>query len=161
MRKTLVPAAAEAEQCGSTTEQQQRGTGFRDDGDALGEDHGVTRGTTDLSLYLHEMESKTQLRYITLLEVKTPALMQEHIATILDAHAGNWMETAFSGDVNFQCWNDMLEPEHIEPVGDVLRQILAGAQNVIDSNNITTSDGNRVVLRASLSKYASEATDNP
>lgn len=85
--------------------------------------------------------------------------MQEHIATILDGHAGNWMETAFSGDVNLQCWNDILEPEHMEPVGDLLRQVLAGAQNVIDSNNITTADGNRIVLRASLNKYASDATD--
>jgi hypothetical protein len=111
--------------------------------------------------FLLEVEGKTQLRYIILLEVETPGLMQEHIATILDGHADNWVETAFSGDVNFQCWNDMLEPEHLEPVGDVLHQILAGAQNVIDTHNITTSDGNRVVLRASLSKYASEATDKP
>ena len=110
---------------------------------------------------LLEMDGKTQLRYITLLRVESPELMQEHIATILDGHAGNWMETAFSGDVNLQCWNDMLEAEHLEPVGDVLNQILAGAQNVIDSNNIMTADGNRVVLRATLSKSASEATEQP
>lgn len=110
---------------------------------------------------LLEMNGQTQLRYITLLEVETPELMQEHIATILDGHAGNWMDTAFSGDVNLQCWNDILEPEHMEPVGDVLRQVLAGAQNVIDSNNITTSDGNRIVLRASLNKHAGDATDQP
>jgi hypothetical protein len=111
--------------------------------------------------FLLEVEGKTQLRYIILLEVETPELMQEHIAAILDGHADNWVETAFSGDVNFQCWNDMLEPEHLEPVGDVLHQILASAQNLIDTHNFTTSDGNRVVLRASLSKYASEATDKP
>ena len=45
MRKNSVPAAAQAEQCGSTTEQQQRGTGFGDDGDAVGEDHGVVLET--------------------------------------------------------------------------------------------------------------------
>jgi hypothetical protein len=73
-------------------------------------------------------------------------------------HIDNWMKTDFSGDVNFQCWNDMLEPEHMEPVGDILHQILAGAQNVIDTNKITSADGNRVVLRASLHKFASDAT---
>jgi hypothetical protein len=71
------------------------------------------------------------------------------------------MATTFSGDVNLQCWNDMLEPEHLEPVGDVLRQILAGAQRVIDGNNITSADGNLIVLRASLRKFFNEATDEP
>ena len=110
---------------------------------------------------LLEINGQTQLRYITLLEVQSPDLMQEHILTILDGHAGNWMDTVFSGDVNLQCWNDMLEPEHMEPVGDILQQILVGAQRVVDSNHIVTADGNRVVLRASLSKFASEATNKP
>jgi hypothetical protein len=85
--------------------------------------------------------------------------MREHIATIPDGHAANWMATEFSGDVHLQCWNDLLEPEHMEVVGDVLRQILDGAQNVIDSNDITSADGNRIVLRATPRKYASEGTD--
>lgn len=110
---------------------------------------------------LLEIDGKSQLRYVTYLAVETPELMQEHVVTILDGHAGNWMETTFSGDVNLQCWNDMLEPEHLEPVGDVLSQILAGAQRVIDSNNITSADGNRIVLRASLRKFANEATGEP
>jgi hypothetical protein len=107
---------------------------------------------------LLEFEGKSQLRYLIFLSVESPELMQEHVITILDGHIDNWMKTDFSGDVNFQCWNDMLEPEHMEPVGDILHQILAGAQNVIDTNKITSADGNRVVLRASLHKFASEAT---
>ncbi len=110
---------------------------------------------------LLEINGKTQLRYVTYLEVESPDRMQEHVATLLDGHLGNWTETEFSGDVNLQCWNDILEPEHLEPVGDVLRQILAGAQNLIDTHSITTADGNRVVLRASLNKFASEGTDDP
>jgi hypothetical protein len=108
---------------------------------------------------LLEIDGKTQLRYVTYLEVESPDRMQEHVATLLDGHLGNWTETEFSGDVMLQCWNDILEPEHLEPVGDVLRQILAGAQNLIDTHSITTADGNRVVLRASLHKFASEGTD--
>ena len=110
---------------------------------------------------LLEVDGKSQLRYVTYLAVETPELMQKHVATILDGHAGNWMETTFSGDVNLQCWNDLLEPEHLETVGDVLSQILAGAQRVIDGNNITSADGNRIVLRASLRKFANEATEEP
>lgn len=104
---------------------------------------------------------QTQLRYITLLEVESPDLMQEQIAAILDGHAGNWLETAFSGDVKLQCWNDLLEPKHLEPVGDFLRQIVAAAQGVIDANDITSADGNRIVLRASLHRSADEGTEEP
>jgi hypothetical protein len=32
---------------------------------------------------------------------------------------------------------------------------------MIDTHSITTADGNRVVLRASLHKFASEGTDDP
>ena len=110
---------------------------------------------------LLDMDGQTQLRYLTFLRVESPHLMQQHILTILDGHVGNWTQTAFSGDVNLVCWNDMLEPEHIEPVGDVLRQILASCQHVIDSNNILTADGNRVVLRATLSKTAYEVIGQP
>lgn len=110
---------------------------------------------------LMEMDGQTQVRLITYLTVDTPELMQEHIISILDAHLGNWQQTPFSGDVKFQCWNDMLEPEHMEPVGDVLGQILGHMQGVIDSNDFKTADGNRLVLRASLSKYANEATMEP
>lgn len=110
---------------------------------------------------LMEMDGQTQIRLITYLTVDTPDLMQEHILSILDAHLDNWLQTPFSGDVNFQCWNDILEPEHMEPVGDVLGQILGHMQGVIDSNDFKTADGNRLVLRASLSKHANEATMDP
>lgn len=110
---------------------------------------------------LMEMDGQTQVRLITYLTVDTPELMQEHILSILDAHLDNWLQTPFSGDVNFQCWNDILEPEHMEPVGDVLGQILGHMQGVIDSNDFKTADGNRLVLRASLSKHANEATMDP
>ena len=109
---------------------------------------------------LLELNGRNQLRYVTYLEVESPALMREHILTILDSHAGNWMNTTFSGDVNLQCWNDILEPGHLAPVGDVLNRILADAQQVIDSNNIATADNNRIVLRASLSQHAADATAN-
>ena len=108
---------------------------------------------------LLEQDGNTQIRYVTLLEVSSPEALQEHIATILDGHAASWSENEFSGDVYFKCWNDVLEPEHMEPVGDVLNQVIAGMQNVIESNGITTADGNRVVLRATLSKYAGDTTD--
>lgn len=110
---------------------------------------------------LMEMDGQTQIRLITYLTVDTPDQMQEHILSILDAHLDNWLKTPFSGDVNFQCWNDILEPEHMEPVGDVLGQILGHMQGVIDSNDFKTADGNRLVLRASLSKHANEATMDP
>ena len=103
----------------------------------------------------------TQLRYVTLLTVDSPELMQEHIIRILEGHAANWAATEFSGDVLLQCWNDVLEPEHMEMVGDVLRQIIEGAQNVIDTNDITSADGNRIVLRASLDKHAREGSERP
>lgn len=108
---------------------------------------------------LLDFGGQTQLRYVTYLEVETPERMQEHILTILDGHAANWMATGFSGEVYLKCWNDILEPEHIEPVADVLRQILEGAQGVIDSNQITTADGNRVILRATLTKFARDGSE--
>ena len=110
---------------------------------------------------LLEIDGVTQLRYITLLEVESPALMQEHIATILDGHAGNWSETEFSGDVNLQCWNDALQPEHLESVGEVLGQILDSVQGLIDSNGIQSADGNRIVVRATLNSSPSAATHTP
>lgn len=108
---------------------------------------------------LLDFDGRTELRYLTLLNIHSPELMQEHIIRILEGHAGNWAETDFAGDVYLKCWNDLLEPEHMEMVGDVLKQILAGAQNVIDSNDITSADGNRIVLRASLHKSFDEETD--
>lgn len=108
---------------------------------------------------LLEMNGQTQLRYVTFLEVGTSDLMHEHILTLFDAHAEAWAKTTFSGDVKFQCWNDMLEPENAEGIADTLREILASAQRVIDSNHITSADGNRVVLRASLSKLPNDAND--
>ncbi|MCP5537232.1 MAG: hypothetical protein H7A51_13510 [Akkermansiaceae bacterium] len=110
---------------------------------------------------LMEIDGKSQLRYITYLEVSSPDLMQEHLATILDGHVENWTNTEFSGDVNFQCWNDALEPEHLEPIGDVLTQVFERIQSLIDTNGITSSDGNRVVLRYTLSKHSGDATEKP
>lgn len=103
--------------------------------------------------FLSEKDGESQLLYAIYLSIETPDLLKEHILTVLDGHAENWMKTAFSGDVYLKCWNDMLEPEHLEPVGDVLSQVVAGAQQIIDSNNITSADGNRIVLRATLGKF--------
>ncbi|BDS05367.1 hypothetical protein NT6N_04070 [Oceaniferula spumae] len=110
---------------------------------------------------LLEMEGKNQLRYITYLSIDSSEIITEHIATILDSHAENWVTTNFSGDVNFQFWNDLLEDEHLEPVGQYLGEVIAQSQKLIDDNGIASADGNRVVLRYTLSKHHGDATEQP
>jgi len=101
---------------------------------------------------LIEHEGVTQILYITHLAVETPDLVHSNIMTILDNHAESWGGTEFSGNVNLKCWNDILEEEHLAPVGEVLTQVIAFAQKVIDENGIVSADCNRIVLHASIAK---------
>jgi hypothetical protein len=106
--------------------------------------------------FLLNHEGRTELRYVVLLRIDSPEIMREHLIRILDGHSGNWTSTEFSGDVYLKCWNDLLEPEHMDVVGGVLQQILEWAQGIIDSNGLATADGHRVVLRATLHKHSLE-----
>ena len=101
---------------------------------------------------LIEHEGTTQILYIAYLAVETPDLVHSNIMTILDNHAENWSSTEFSGYVNLKCWNDILEEEHLGPVGEVLTQVIAFAQKVIDEHGIVSADGNRIVLHASIAQ---------
>lgn len=106
-----------------------------------------------------EHEGVTQILYITHLAVETPELLHSHIMTILDNHVESWSTTEFSGNVNLKCWNDILEKEHLEPVEDILRQVIAFAQKVTDENGAVSADGNKIVLHASLAQ-TSEIQDS-
>lgn len=109
---------------------------------------------------LIEHEGVTQILYIAHLAVETPDLVHSNIMTILDNHAGNWSDTEFSGNVNLKCWNDILEEEHLEPVGEVLSQVIAFAQKVTDEHGIVSADGNRIVLHASIAQTSEMRADD-
>ena len=140
---------------------QYKGREQREDGeyDVFEVDMGGDEVDDDFHMptgFLLNQDGRTELRYVVLLRIDSPETMREHLIRILDGHSGNWTSTEFSGDVYLKCWNDLLEPEHMDVVGGVLHQIIEWAQGIIDSNGLATADGNRVVLRATLHKNSLE-----
>lgn len=106
-----------------------------------------------------EIDGQSQLRYVTKLEIASAAAMQEQIAIILDANVEGWMGTEFSGGILLACWNDQMRREQMEQVGGDLVSVLTELQGVIDENSITTANGLRITLGASLSRSESEARE--
>jgi hypothetical protein len=100
---------------------------------------------------LVEIDGKTQLRYVTLLTVDSPDLLQEQIQAIFEGYIESWFETDFSGDVYLQGWNNTLDAEDIATVDEVLQQIIADAQDAINSNKWTSATGHPIQLRATVS----------
>ncbi|GAA5496768.1 hypothetical protein SAMN02745181_0639 [Rubritalea squalenifaciens DSM 18772] len=105
-----------------------------------------------------EIDGQPQLRYVTKLEIASAAAMQEQIATILDAHVESWSSTEFSGGIYLACWNDQMSREQMEQVGADLISVLTELQGVIDENSLTSANGQRLTLGASLSRTESEAS---
>jgi post-segregation antitoxin (ccd killing protein) len=95
-------------------------------------------------------QGKMQLRYITQLNVETPDDLLEQLQTLIEEYVENWRNMPFTGDVYFEGWNVAIDDDVMEEIEDYVQQIIASAQEAIDDQKWSTSDGNPIKLRASV-----------
>lgn len=108
---------------------------------------------------LMEKDGASLLMYVIFLEVSSPQRLSDHIMTVLDAHAGNWVETEFDGNLWLNCWNDAVADESKEMVEGALRECAGRAQKVTDEGGIKTATGKALVFHSSFRNELGDELD--